>query len=294
MPGDNICDFDAGLKILIDAGIPEEDARFDIFAFVDELGLDNEKFLDACRKYAAGMPIGYAIGKQAFYHEVYTVTPATLIPRPDTELVVEAALWPYGALSDWLYTDAIFVPKRTFPQSKCIRVLDLCTGTGCIGISVFNALRKKYDSVELFLCDISDDTLEITRKNVQEACIEPQNAKVLKFDVLQGDIPEDWGKFDIVVSNPPYINFKEMDELDNSVKDYEPDLALRGGEDGLKFYEPVCKIAKKCLADDGILVVEHGYNQGTDVAQILINTGFNNVKTLKDYGKNDRVCYGEV
>ncbi|MCQ2516334.1 MAG: peptide chain release factor N(5)-glutamine methyltransferase [Saccharofermentans sp.] len=285
---------DEGIKILTDAGIPLEDARFDIFPFLEELGTDNEAFLEACRKYASGVPMGYSIGKQNFYHEVYTVTPATLIPRPDTELLVETALWCYGALRDWLYTDAVHAPKRVFPKTRCLRILDLCTGTGCVGISIFNALKKKYDNVELFLCDISDETLEVTRKNVQEASIEPQSVKIFKLDVLEGRIPEEWGKFDIVDSNPPYINSKEMDELDDSVKNYEPDLALRGGEDGLIFYEPICKIAKSVLVEDGILAVEHGYNQKQEVAQTLINAGFNNVKTLKDYGNNDRVCYGEV
>lgn len=286
-------DIEEGVKILTNAGIPIEDARFDIYTILESFN-SHEKFIEACHKYASGVPMAYVTGKQSFYHEVYEVTPATLIPRPDTEVLVETALWPFGGIEDWFYEGGEITTRRVLDPSKTIRILDLCTGTGCVGISVFNALKKKYDSVELFLCDISDDTLEITRKNAQKASIAPDFVKIYKLDVLKGELPSGWGRFDIIVSNPPYIDFKEMEELDDSVKKFEPDLALRGGEDGLIFYNPICKIARNALNEGGILAVEHGYNQRIKVSQILINSGFNNVKTIKDYGGNDRVCFGEM
>lgn len=276
------------IKILTEAGIPEEDARFDISVIFSYLGQDEKVFDEAVKKRASGVPAAYVIGSKAFYKEEYKVTPDVLIPRADTELLVETALKFLGALP-MPVGDVLMVPEKTSLSS--LRVLDICTGTGCVGISVFNSLYEKYPDAECIISDISDKALKIAMYNVEHACVKPDHIKVIKADALQEDLPEGLGEFDVITGNPPYIDGSDMEVLDDEVR-HEPVLALAGGEDGMRFYEPIAKMAQKHLKNGGMLAVEHGYNQGQLVAQTLVNTGFNNVKTLKDYGGNDRVTFG--
>ena len=211
-----------------------------------------------------------------------------LIPRADTELLVEAALQHLGALD--LAAGDVSKISVASEASICPRVLDLCTGTGCVGISVLNTLLARIGDANVVISDISDAALAVARENIQEAASDPSKISAIKLDVLSEDLPE--GQFDAITANPPYINKKDMDELDPEVGKFEPHLALAGGEDGLNFYPHICNIARKCLKKGGALIVEHGYDQGEQVSQTLINQGFNNVKVLKDFGDNDRVTYG--
>lgn len=279
---------DKALEILTEAGIEREDARFDIGVIFSYLGDDEKLFDEAIRKRAQGMPVAYIIGRQAFYREEYKVTPDVLIPRADTELLVEAALQHLGAL-DLAAGDVANIPVAS-EASICPRVLDLCTGTGCVGISVLNTLLARKGDAQAVISDVSDAALAVARENILEAASDPAKISAIKLDVLAEDLPE--GQFDVITANPPYINKTDMDELDPEVGKFEPHLALAGGDDGLKFYPHICNIARKCLKKGGALIVEHGYDQGEQVSQTLINQGFNNVKVLKDFGGNDRVTYG--
>ena len=171
-------------------------------------------------------------------------------------------------------------------------VLDLCTGTGCVGISVQNSLLEKYPSARCVISDVSDDALTVASENVASVCAVPSSVSVMKLDVLKEEIPVGEEKFDVITANPPYIDRADMEAIDPQVGSFEPHLALAGGDDGMIFYPHICKIAQKCLREGGILAVEHGYDQGEKVLQTLTDQGFNNVKVLKDYGGNDRVTFG--
>ena len=278
------------IEILTEAGIDHEDARFDIGVLFTEFGEDENAFDETVRKRAAGVPVAYIVGRQPFYREEYKVTPSVLIPRADTELLVETALRFLGAL-DLAAGDVNLVPESAEPLTSP-RILDLCTGTGCVGISVLNSLLAKGIRAQAVLADISDDALAIARENIESQAADKSAVKAIKLDVLSSDLPEDIGSFDVITANPPYINSVDMKALDKEVKDHEPHLALAGGSDGLDFYLPICKLSHKCLRQGGMLAVEHGYDQAEGVAQTLMAQGFNIVKSLKDFGNNDRVTFG--
>ena len=278
------------IQVLTEAGIDHEDARFDIGVLFTEFGEDGKAFDEAVMKRAAGVPVAYIVGRQPFYREEYKVTPSVLIPRADTELLVETALRFLGAL-DLAAGDVNLVPESAEPLTSP-RILDLCTGTGCVGISVLNSLLAKGIRAQAVLADISDEALAIARENIESQATDKSAVKAIKLDVLSEDLPEDLGSFDVITANPPYINSVDMKALDKEVKDHEPHLALAGGEDGLDFYLPICKLSHKCLRQGGMLAVEHGYDQAEGVAQTLMAQGFNIVKSLKDFGNNDRVTFG--
>ena len=278
------------IQVLTEAGIDHDDARFDIGVLFTEFGEDGKAFDEAVMKRAAGVPVAYIVGRQPFYREEYKVTPSVLIPRADTELLVETALRFLGAL-DLAAGDVNLVPESAEPLTSP-RILDLCTGTGCVGISVLNSLLAKGIRAQAVLADISDEALAIARENIESQAADKSAVKAIKLDVLSEDLPEDLGSFDVITANPPYINSVDMKALDKEVKDHEPHLALAGGEDGLDFYLPICKLSHKCLRQGGMLAVEHGYDQAEGVAQTLMAQGFNIVKSLKDFGNNDRVTFG--
>ena len=283
-------DINKAIEVLTNAGIDHEDARFDIGVIFSYLGEDEKVFEEAVRKRASGVPVAYIVGRQAFYREEYKVTPSVLIPRADTELLVETALRFLGAL-DFPAGDVNLVPESS-ERLTSPRILDLCTGTGCVGISVLNALLSKGIPAQAVLSDISEEALAVARDNIESQAADKTAAKAVRLDVLSDELPEGLGVFDVITANPPYINSDDMKALDREVKDHEPHLALAGGDDGLDFYLPICKLSHKCLRQGGILAVEHGYDQGEQAAQTLMTQGFNNVKVLKDFGGNDRVTFG--
>ena len=224
------------IEILTEAGIDHEDARFDIGVLFTEFGEDGKAFDEAVMKRAAGVPVAYIVGRQPFYREEYKVTPSVLIPRADTELLVETALRFLGAL-DLAAGDVNLVPESAESLTSP-RILDLCTGTGCVGISVLNSLLAKGIRAQAVLADISDEALAIARENIESQAADKSAVKAIKLDVLSEDLPEDLGSFDVITANPPYINSVDMKALDKEVKDHEPHLALAGGSDGLDFYLP--------------------------------------------------------
>lgn len=229
-------------------------------------------------------PSAYAAGYADFYYERYKITEGVLIPRPDSEIAVDAALMLCGALAQPMGDVADLSPCIS---SRQVRLADLCTGTGCIGISTANSLVRAGRECDLLLVDVSDEALECCRSNIPVCRTE---VSVLKADILKDELPAD-RVFDIITSNPPYITDDEMEELPLSVR-YEPELALRGGVDGLMFYDRLCRIGRESLGPGGALVVEHGYLQQSDVIRIFENNGYSRVTGLKDYGGNPRVVTG--
>ena len=248
--------------------------------------LNAEALEDAVRRRASGEPLAYILGHRHFYREDYRVVPGVLIPRSDSELLVECALQYLGHL-DMPIGDVAKIKSSGITES--VRFADLCTGTGCIGISLANELKRRGTSVSGILTDISDTALKVAKENVSRCCSCPESVEVIRHDILADPLG---GSFCIIVSNPPYVTDSEMRELDREVSEYEPHLALEGGADGLRFYGTILAKAYAALIPGGAVMVEHGYLQGEAVRKLCEKAGFEGIMTLKDYGGNDRVTAG--
>lgn len=208
-------------------------------------------------------PIQYIIGSQEFMGLKFLVNGNTLIPRCDTEILVEEAI-------------------NIIKKEKYTKILDLCTGSGAIGISI----AKKIENCKVLLTDISYDALKIAEKNCK------LNKVIEKIKVLQSDLfknLEKSNKFHIIVSNPPYIKTKVINTLDKQVQK-EPLIALDGGEDGLNVYRKIITNAYKYLNDNGYLCLEIGYDQKEEVISLIKKTNkYDNIYSRKDLSGNDRV-----
>ena len=267
-------------------GSGDEEALLDLKILEEEF--EGNALEEAVKRRACGEPLAYILGYRHFYKECYKVAPGVLIPRADTEIVVESALKFLG-INKMATGDVLNVPEYGRDLSD-IRFADLCTGTGCIGISIANEIVRNGGRATGYLVDISDTAIGISTDNVKSQALKPEDITVIMHDVL-GSCPA-LEKLDFIVSNPPYITNKEMDDLDSVVKDHEPDLALRAGDTGLDFYGPILNIAKSLLKDGGALFVEHGYEQGDAVRAIFEQGGLKNCMTIRDYGGNQRVTVG--
>lgn len=218
-----------------------------------------EKTLELARRRAAGEPVAYILGAWEFFGLPFAVDKNVLIPRMDTEVLAETAI----GMADGK------------------KVLDLCCGSGCIGITI----AKKCPSAHVICADISELALKTARRN---AALNGVKAICVSADALLP--PSDSiGRFDLIVCNPPYIASDEIPELDPSVRDYEPVIALDGGEDGLKFYKSVCSLWKETLNPDGKLLFEVGESQAEKVKTIAESAGFQFDKSVIDTGNVERV-----
>jgi release factor glutamine methyltransferase len=272
------------LDLLKESG--DDEALLDLKILEEEF--EGNALEEAVKRRAVGEPLAYILGYRHFYKECYKVVPGVLIPRADTETVVESALKFLG-LNGMATGDLLNIPEYGKALEE-IRFADLCTGTGCIGISTANEIARSGIRACAALIDISDTAIATASENVRTQALKPEDISVIKHDVLSGAPKLE--KLDFIVSNPPYITNKEMDELDSVVKDHEPDLALRAGDDGLDFYGPILNIAKELLKEGGALIAEHGYEQGELVRDIFEKGGLKNCLTVRDYGNNPRVTIG--
>ena len=270
------------LKLLTDSG--DEEASVDAKILCEEL--KGEALSLAAARRAKGEPLAYILGHRHFWREDYKVMPGVLIPRADTAILVECALRFCGC-HELATGDVLGIPVSG--DLKELSFADLCTGTGCVGISIANELVSHGFDVKGILTDISDTALEVATCNLNERFTGGSALEVLRNDVTGDDLP---GRFSFIVTNPPYITDKEMEELDGSVRDFEPEIALRGGPDGLALYESIAKKSFKALVPGGALFAEHGYKQGDGVREIFKAAGFETVGTVKDYGNNERVTWG--
>jgi len=219
-----------------------------------------EDFLKLVHLRETGYPLQYITGIKEFMGIELEVNPHVLIPRYDTETLVEAAL------------------KKKLPDKA--KVVDVGTGSGAIAVS----LAKFKPEWEIYAVDISEEALGIAKRNSNK-----HNTKVIFF---QGDLLEPIKKAgikpDLIVSNPPYIPLQEIGDLMKEVQ-FEPHLALQGGDDGLDVYRRLIPQAYSCLDKNGCLILEIGYNQGKEVSELCENEGFQQVEIIKDYQKHDRV-----
>ena len=214
-------------------------------------------------------PIAYLVGRCEFYSLPLTITADCLIPRPETENLVEKAI--------------SFLRSRSGAQ----HVLDLCTGSGCIAA----AIAKNVTDVQVVATDISDAALKVAAENIEKLKL-GDTVKLLCGDLFDPIIDGlDDGRFDVVVSNPPYVSKAEYDELDKNVKEYEPPGALLAGADGLDVYKRITEKVDDFLKPDGVLMMEIGYAQGPAVGELLENAAvFKAVTIEKDFANNDRIA----
>lgn len=211
-----------------------------------------------------GEPLAYVLGQWEFYGMTLQVNNHVLIPRDDTCAVTDLAI------------------KRSLFLDTSPRIMDLCTGTGCIGL----AIASRVKDAKVTLADISKDALAVAKKNVTDMKLSARVSCVVA-DAL-AEPPAYLGKFDLIVSNPPYITGAEMEELPYSVKGFEPHLALFGGTDGLDFYRNIAEKYRKALKPGGYLCLEFGMGQGDDVCTILGTNGFKVLERVRDYNDIER------
>ena len=224
---------------------------------------------DLLRRRLRGEPLAYIAGSWEFYGLKLLVNPSVLIPRMDTEVLVSTAL-------ELLRTD---VPEP--------RILDLCCGSGCIGC----ALAHELPNARVYMADISPEALSVARKNV---ALHHLNSRCVCLDAdALSPPPLRMSNFDMIACNPPYISARELKKLDPSVSEWEPMLALDGGEDGLNFYRSVLEHWKSVLRDDGYIIFEVGEGQADSVRKLLAEAGFYNLGCALDTIGVERVIYGK-
>lgn len=245
------------------------------------------EFDSAVARAEAGEPVALITGEQAFFRESYLVTADTLIPRPDTERVVEAVLSALRSVAA-LQGVAVLQDGGHF--------LDLCTGSGCIAISAAANTPARLSSVTAV--DNSPGALAVAQKNAarnREKAVRPENFDVFRFiaaDVTDKEAADEitrGRRFDIIAANPPYIKTADLQSLDASVRDFEPLSALDGGEDGFRFYRAIIENFSPALADGGVMIFEIGYDQREGIIDLAEKYGFS-CKVTRDWGGNDRVA----
>lgn len=232
----------------------------------EEIGRNIES---AVKRLLKDEPLAYILGQWEFYGLTLTVDEHVLIPRDDTCALVSLAI-----------NQAIFL--RSDP-----RILDLCAGSGCIGL----ALATRIGDARVTLADISKEALAVAKKNIVAHKL-TSRVSCVQADAL-GPAPSFLGKFDMIVSNPPYITGKEMAELPDSVKNYEPHIALFGGRDGLDFYRSIASGYASALKPGGYLCLEFGMGQGDDVCQILESNGYTILARTKDFNDRERAVLAQ-
>jgi len=216
-----------------------------------------------------GEPIAYVLGEWDFYGMRLRVDKNVLIPRDDTCAVTALAI------------------KKALFLDQDPRILDLCTGSGCIGLAVAHRVKD----ARVTLADVSREALAVAKSNIIAQHLSGR-VSCVQADALEMPAPF-LGKFDMIISNPPYVTAKEMEELPHSVKNFEPHLALFGGEDGLDFYRSIASKFCNALKPGGYLCFEFGMGQGDAVCAILEENGYTVLERVKDYSDIERAVLAQ-
>lgn len=275
--------YEKGLERLLESGI--ENARFDCGVLFEEafdvdflsfrfsdgfLKTADEKscedFFEMTEKRCNGVPLQYIVGRWEFFGLPFYVGEGVLVPRQDTETLVEFAI-------------------SKFKDKKNIRLCDLCAGSGCIGIT----LEKHLDCKTALCVELSDKAFGFLEKNIE---LNKSGVKAVLGDVTDEGFVKEQGEFDLIVSNPPYLTKKDMTALQKEVS-FEPKQALFGGEDGLDFYRDIVRLWKDKLAFGGMMIFEIGEGQENEVSALMIQHGFKNVRFKADLCGINRIVQGE-
>ncbi len=217
-----------------------------------------QKYFEAISERAEHIPLQYITGRQQFMDFEFIVNEDVLIPRPETELLVEQVI--------------------SYIKERDVKVLDMCTGSGCIAVSI----DRMCANADVTAVDISEKALKVAGEN------NVNNQGRVTF--VQSDLFENINEtYDVIVSNPPYIPTSDIDTLMEEVRIHEPHLALDGSADGLKFYREICTNAVNYLNKNGKIFLEIGYDQGRTVPELLRENGFTDIQVLKDLSGNDRM-----
>ncbi len=255
------------VEMLLKKALGDVDSMYIRMYLDKQLTQEQEKyFLEMIKERLNERPIAYIIGNREFMGLDFFVKEGVLIPRPDTETLVEEII-------------------NICNNRTGLNILDIGTGSGAITIS----LAKYLDKSHVVSADISDIALEIASKNAISNNVD-ERIDFIKSDVFS-NVPQE-EKFDLIVSNPPYIRKADIDGLDRQVKDFEPYNALEGGEDGLDFYRKITKESKDFLKNKGILAYEVGHDQAYDVSEIMRENGFEGIYTKRDLQGFERVVIG--
>jgi release factor glutamine methyltransferase len=212
-------------------------------------------------------PMAYILGEREFHGLAFRVDARVLIPRPDTESLVEVAL------------------ERTRASSEFGHALDLCTGSGCVAI----AFKHQRPTWRVTASDVSSDALSVARSNAERLGT-AFGMRFLESDLFSSVEPSE--RFELITANPPYIAAPLLPDLDPGIRDYEPELALSGGQDGLAVVARIVQDAPAFLGARGVLALEIAYDQAPQVEALFRNRGFVDVSTRRDYGGRDRVVSG--
>ena len=229
-----------------------------------------DRYMDCIRRRAAHIPLQHITGEQEFMGYPFCVNEHVLIPRQDTEVLVEEAI-------------QVMRPK--------MKVLDMCTGSGCIVLSILKMCREKYYMTDLqgIGADVSEEALKVARENGRRLGVP---VTWIQSDLF-AKIPEE-EKYDVIVSNPPYIETAVIDTLQEEVRLHDPYIALDGKEDGLYFYRRIISEAGKYLKTQGKLMFEIGCDQAEAVEELMKNAGYEQITVKKDLAGLDRVVYGTL
>lgn len=306
------------IELLRQAGIQEpsmelrailtavSDKRRAIFPFIqsDEIESlfpeeERKRLEDIIERRCAREPLAYILGVADFYRDRFFVGPGVLVPRSDSEVLTEASLYVLGIDISFLcqrFED--FSDLKISSDRSSLRIYDLCTGSGCIGISIANILSSYLIEYDVIMTDVSEEAIAYARRNIADVAGEPERLHTVVCDLYPDVevVKKIWGgeKSDLIVANPPYISSNEMPELMPEVGQYEPDMALRAGDDGLDLFRRILDRAADHLAGNGVLLVEHGCDQRSAVEALFKKYGFVSIRCLRDFGGCDRVTVGRL
>ena len=245
--------------------------RLELYLSFDKPLKENELdiYREFIKKRGQRIPLQYILGYVDFYGYKFCVDQNVLIPRPETELLVEKIIEDNSA------------------KDK-LRILDIGCGSGNISLVIANKIMQS----DVIGIDVSAEAISNAEKN-KSAIKENDNITFLQIDILNDSV-EHLGKFDIIVSNPPYVSLNDYIELEPELKDYEPRISLTDELDGLSFYRKIVSLSKQMLNPKGRIYFEVGKDQYKPVSELMLKTGFSNMKVIKDYSGIERIVYGEL
>ena len=271
-------DFDAFALLEYVTGVAKSDY---FFKKGDEIS-DScyERYIELIERRSKRVPLQHITNRQNFFGYDFYVDSNVLIPRQDTEVLIEKIL-------------EVIEANFNVEISSDISILDMCTGSGCIAITLYMELIKRGFNIEVTAADISKDALMVAKKNIENLL----GKSVLNntFHIIESDMFSNINNnrsYDIIVSNPPYIPTRDIEKLEPEVRDYDPIMALDGDTDGLRFYRRIIEESSNYLNNNGFIAFEIGYDQGEDVECLLEEKGYKDINIYKDLGGLDRVIIG--